>query len=332
MLDPDQVMSAMKGCDVVVNCARDKGVKNKDVVDFYVKSTSNLLQYAELNEVKKFIHLSTAAVHDLGRDYSISETSRLVRTSDAYIRGKLESEKLVLAYQHRLPIVVLRPTMIYGPYSANWVTEFIDRLQNQRPLTLRDDSLANLIYIDDVVRAILLAIESDQANGQVFIINNDRENISWKDYIMNISTGLGFLPRSTPESSLLIQRIDNVFALLRDSLMVTRELLTSTEALSILARIPIVLKFGQILVRGVSRREKIQEKLKAPTHSRSDSYLNVLYKYETIDKALHKILTSRSSFSSEHARRRLGFEPHCPFSEGMPKTLDWAKWWVDVDG
>ena len=214
LLDPDQVMSAMKGCDVVVNCARDSGLNRKDIVDFHVKSTSNLLRCAELNEIGKFIQLSTAAVHDFGSDHTISETSRYVRTTDPYLRGKIESEKLVLAHQHRLPVVVLKPTMIYGPYSANWVTQFIGRLENQRPLTLRDDSLANLIYIDDVVRAILLAIESDQVDGEVFIINNDSEHISWKEYIMNISTGLGFSPRNTPDGNLLSQRIGNDFALL----------------------------------------------------------------------------------------------------------------------
>ena len=52
---------------------------------------------------------------------------------------------------------------------------------DQRLLNLKNSSAANVVYIDNVVDAIVLAIKEDDAVGHALTISDD-EIVSWKDF------------------------------------------------------------------------------------------------------------------------------------------------------
>jgi nucleoside-diphosphate-sugar epimerase len=329
LLDPDQVSKAVTGCDLVINCARDAGGDARQIREFYIQGTSNLLEASVRHKVKKFIHMSTAAVHQYGqREELINERSPLVQRRDPYLSGKIESEKIVLEYSRFFPVVILRPMLIYGPYSGNWVTQIIKRLQNHQTTIVGDKGLANLIYVDDLVDAILLAADQEAANGETFIINNDRERILWKDYVQKYCEMLGISPKVSPEGSLLIQRFGNALSMVRDSLGIARELASSAEALAVLAKVPLVLKLGEMTLKG-QKRESVQSKLTgAVTVSKPDG--KILSKYETISSEMYRVFTARATFSAEKARGMLGFQAETPLEEGIAASLEWARWALGV--
>jgi predicted dehydrogenase/nucleoside-diphosphate-sugar epimerase len=324
VLDLEQVMRAAKGCEVIVNCSRGTAGPNEGV-DFFERGTSNLLKAAVENEVRKFIHVSTASVHRFGRKGQVvNETSELDRSRDPYVAGKIKAEKMVMEYSSSLPVAILRPMLIYGPYSKDWVVQIVNRLKNQQTTIIGDRGLASLIYIDDFVDALLLTIEREEADGEAFIISNDKEEILWKDYVRKYAETLGISPAVSPESNLLMQKLRNTFSLIGDSLAITKGLLNSSEALAVAAKIPLVLKLGEIFVKG-PKREQVQSKLATDTVvTKPDP--KILLKYETISSGLYRVFTSQATFSSAKAREMLSFEPKASFKDGIDATLDWVRW------
>jgi nucleoside-diphosphate-sugar epimerase len=90
----------------------------------------------------------------------------------AYTRCKLEAEKLVTARagSGTLDAVVLRPGQIFGK-DFPLVTGAVARRIGDRWLVLGDGELPlPLVYIDDLVDAIVLAKDSDLSRGEVLQI------------------------------------------------------------------------------------------------------------------------------------------------------------------
>lgn len=218
---------------------------------------------------------------------------------------------------------ILRPTLIYGPYSNDWTVQMIERVRNGQISGVSSDSLANLVYVDDVVQAILLCLDRDVVSGEPFIINNDLELAHWLEYLKPFAKELQSPLQMTGEP-LLLQKVRKSLLLLRDSYSTLREVLSSPETLGLAARIPIVLKIGQNLVKG-EKRQKLQEKMLAQARVKEPN-LSILKRYETIPRGLYEVFACRSSFSSAKARSAFGFEPKVPVRDGVQLTLDWAKW------
>jgi nucleoside-diphosphate-sugar epimerase len=90
----------------------------------------------------------------------------------AYTRSKLAADRAVLEYArwHRWPrVVVLRPGTIYGPGAKLPVGRFQLPSSSQRPLIAGSPRVpAGLVYVDDVVRAMLTAAHTEVPGGSVY--------------------------------------------------------------------------------------------------------------------------------------------------------------------
>jgi nucleoside-diphosphate-sugar epimerase len=106
---------------------------------------------------------------------------------------KIALEQLCREYIDRgLPVVILRPTIVYGPFSDSWTVELAQRLlASSWSLPERAaQGTCNLLYIDDLIAAILLALKSDHAVGDAFNVNGG-ERITWNDYLQTLGAALG---------------------------------------------------------------------------------------------------------------------------------------------
>jgi nucleoside-diphosphate-sugar epimerase len=102
-----------------------------------------------------------------------------------------------------LPVTILRPTIVYGPYNKLWIAKFADRIMSGRWGTFGSlgDGICNLVYVDDVAQAIRLALTRDEAVGQAFNVNG-REAITWNEYFLRLNAALGLKPlRAVPPGS-----------------------------------------------------------------------------------------------------------------------------------
>jgi nucleoside-diphosphate-sugar epimerase len=188
ILNSGQIERAVEGVDAVVHCAFGSREVN-------VKGTENLLEASLRNGVKRFVHLSTVDVYG-GTEGDLDETSPFRYTGSEYGDSKIDAENLCLTYSGKgLPLVVLRPTIVYGPHCKLWVTKFAERLQSGKwgIFTGLEDGLCNLVYVTDLIKAIVQSLKADKAVGQAFNINGS-EVISWNEYFRRLNTALGLPP------------------------------------------------------------------------------------------------------------------------------------------
>src|SRR5690606_1938519 len=136
----------------------------------------------------RFIDFSTSEV--FGRyAYQVTEfdATTLGAVGEArwtYAVAKLSTEHLAMNYEKEfgLPCCSIRPFNIYGPRQVGEgaVHHFIKRALTGEPLVVHNDGaqIRAWCYIDDIVDAILLALDKDEAVGHSFNIGNPRSTVT----------------------------------------------------------------------------------------------------------------------------------------------------------
>ncbi len=188
VLDRAQIAKAMEGVGTVVHCAVGSPAAT-------VQGTENMLEASARAGVRRFVHLSTVDVYGdaLG---DVDETVPFKRTGSDYGDTKIDAEELCWSYHRKgLPVVVLRPSAVYGPYNKLWVAKFAERILSGRWGTFGrlGDGVCNLVYITDLLQAVFLSMNADRAVGQAFNVNGT-DDITWNDYFTKFNAALGGAP------------------------------------------------------------------------------------------------------------------------------------------
>ncbi|MGY5874905.1 MAG: GDP-mannose 4,6-dehydratase [Candidatus Thorarchaeota archaeon] len=175
--------------DVIFHLAAISSVKlsteNPTLVNrVNVSGTVNVLDLARVKESKRVILTSSAAVYGDPEKLPIVEDTPLDPLSP-YAASKIAAEEYMRAFgkSYEMDTVVLRLFNIYGPRQAyseysGVVSVFINRALKGESLMVDGDGkqTRSFVYVDDVVRALIAAAESDDARGQII-------NISGQDAI-----------------------------------------------------------------------------------------------------------------------------------------------------
>jgi nucleoside-diphosphate-sugar epimerase len=183
--DPRLLESAARDCAVVIHAAAQvSSVPARETfVQSNVTGTENLLRAAAEAGGGRFVHLSSVAVFGLPASGEIDDNSRPRLCGDSYCDTKVAAEEVVLRYgaERRLPVVILRPSCVYGPDSTHWSVIPLKRIKKGKMfLVAGGRGLLNYVYIDNLVDAIFLAVEHDRAAGQAFIVNDGAT--TWREY------------------------------------------------------------------------------------------------------------------------------------------------------
>ncbi len=136
-----------------------------------VHGTLNLLEVARRHSVNVFVYASSAAVYGDPLELPITE-EHPTRPKNVYGATKLAGEALVNAYRgsYGIRAVVLRYFNVYGPRMrpgpyAGVIRKFIEAVLGNKPITIFGDGeqTRDFIYVEDVARANLAALESGAA-------------------------------------------------------------------------------------------------------------------------------------------------------------------------
>ncbi|MCA9192636.1 MAG: NAD(P)-dependent oxidoreductase [Planctomycetales bacterium] len=183
-----QLRAAMADCDAVIHCA----VGNEEVT---VRGTENVLAVAHEMRLERIVHLSSVAVY--GEPTGIvPEDHPRNGSSSAYALHKISAENICEKYmQLGAPVVILRPTIVYGPFGYTWTVSFAHRLFSGKWGTFgkHGDGTCNLVYVTDVVQAAARALTSDRAVGATFNINGG-DIVTWNEYFRRFNAALGQPP------------------------------------------------------------------------------------------------------------------------------------------
>jgi nucleoside-diphosphate-sugar epimerase len=203
LLDLSSLREATNGCDLIFHCAamvRETGDKN-EFLRTNIKGTENILKVSSDARVKKFIHFSSVAVYGLDPPDGANENTPYQPCGSLYCDTKIGSEKAVwVAHQEgRLPVVVIRPVNVYGPYSNAWTIRPIKLVTSgQMILINRGTGICNYVYIDNLIDGTLTAAKRDQSLGQVYLICDGA--VMWREFFGSYAkmTGKANI-RSVPE-------------------------------------------------------------------------------------------------------------------------------------
>ena len=191
VLDPASVARAMEGVRAVVHCAVGNSAVIKD-------GTRNVMQAALAAGVERVVHLSSVAVYgNASEEFREDRTCRL--SGYSYGDDKISAEEICRDFHRQgLPVTMLRPTIVYGPFSITWTVDFGVRLASGRwgNFGAAGEGNCNLVYVGDLVRAIRLAITAPDAVGAVFNINGP-EVVTWNQYFEQFNDALGLPPLRT---------------------------------------------------------------------------------------------------------------------------------------
>ncbi|RMD84796.1 MAG: NAD-dependent epimerase/dehydratase family protein [Candidatus Dadabacteria bacterium] len=184
ILDRASLDRAAEGCDVVFHCAWG-GTTLAEARRINVSGTEHVVRAAATAGARRIVHMSSMAVHGRKLPPRLTEDHPLTRDGDAYALSKAEGERLAvrLASELGLEIVVLRPTIIYGPGAPLWLLHYFQRAKmgNLRCVR-RMEGIANLVHVADVVEALLLAAEAPaELSGSAFLISGP-EPVTWREY------------------------------------------------------------------------------------------------------------------------------------------------------
>lgn len=135
---------------------------------------------AKGKRLKTVVHLSSlAAVGPATLDQPVDENSPC-NPLTFYGHSKLAGEKIAQRFSSTLPMLILRPPVVYGPREKNFFTylQTIHRGLNLRVGKTR--RLLSLIYVKDLVRAMVRAATQPIGKENVFFVT-DGNIYSWEE-------------------------------------------------------------------------------------------------------------------------------------------------------
>lgn len=178
--DKKSLIPAVSGVDIIYHLAAKTDFDGKRWEDYHrpnVLGTQNLLDLAVGEKVKRFIFFSTIRVVGLEDSKVPVNESAPYSPLNFYDKSKHEAEeRLFEAYRKfGLPIVVIRPTSVYGPRDRGTYYAFFKTIaQGKFFLIGKGENLVSFVYVGNVVEAALLAGIKREAVGQVYFVNDDR--------------------------------------------------------------------------------------------------------------------------------------------------------------
>jgi predicted dehydrogenase/nucleoside-diphosphate-sugar epimerase len=187
--DPKAVDRAVKGAEIVMHVGAAMKGGWPEHKGGTVVGTQNVVDACKKYGVRQVVHISSMSVIDWAGSAGngpVTEAAALEPRPDergAYTRAKLEAEQLVSAAARAgLPCVILRPGQIFGG-GIPLINGAIARNAGGRWLVLGDGKLQlPLVYIDDVVDAIVRAVDKKLVGGEIIQVI-DPEHLTQEDVL-----------------------------------------------------------------------------------------------------------------------------------------------------
>ena len=197
LTDRGATMDSCRRVDVVchVGALSSQWGRREDFFAANVSGTAAVIEGCRRHNVRRLVHISSPSVLFDGRDHlNLTEAAPYPRRFiSEYSRTKKLAEDLVNA-AHDLPAAILRPKAIFGPGDRALLPRLIAAARAGRlPLIGNGQNRVDLTYVGNVVRAILLALDSDAAVGKTYTITNDEHPLLW-EVIRSVLTRLNIAP------------------------------------------------------------------------------------------------------------------------------------------
>jgi 2-alkyl-3-oxoalkanoate reductase len=197
--DRDCVRRAVEGAEVVQHLAaafRELDVPESHYDHVNVDGTRICLEEAHAAGARKFIYCSTCGIHGNVKNPPTDEEHNIA-PADYYQSTKYKAEPVCLAFMQQtgLPVTIIRPAAIYGPGDPERFYMIFRRVARGRfPMFGNGRTLYHPLYIDNLVDAFVLAMDSERGNGEAYLIA-DEEYVPIEDLVRRTARAMGVAVR-----------------------------------------------------------------------------------------------------------------------------------------
>lgn len=184
--DIDSIRAVVKDIDILFHCAaivKDYGPK-KFFYKINVEGTKNLVIACQNTQLKRFIFLSHMRYEDRKKFGFYSESKAVAE------------EFLFKKYKEKgFPTIIIRPGNVYGPGATIWVLRNINSIKKNRiALVNNGNGIFIHTYIDNLLDAILSAMEKPGIIGEDFNITDGDYSITYGKYFNDLAKIVGAKP------------------------------------------------------------------------------------------------------------------------------------------
>jgi 2-alkyl-3-oxoalkanoate reductase len=298
-----ELARALEGCEAAVQCMVADGAS-------IVAAVAPLMRAARAAGLRRVVYLSSAAVHGLDPAPDTSEQTPLpggqgVDYNDARVSAEMRLNDL--SRNGGPGVVVLRPSIVYGPRSR-WISDPFEALIESRAGWVGSGAgFCNALYVDNLAHAIECALHAGSGvEGRAYLLR-DAEVVTWRDFLLPLAAAAGLGPEAFAE-------------------------LPPVSPQAVVHRPGILGRLRELLLRtGVNRRVpgRVKAAVKGAVSGWSGSPSGrggAEVDLPTLPNEVKLLHQCRWSLPIGAARSELGYKPPVAFSKGMEHSVAWLEW------
>ena len=196
-------ISCLEKADYVSHCAGLTKAKTRD--DYFCGNVFSCEVLYERcvaigSNLKAIVHLSSLAAAGPNVQGEAAQEKDSCKPVTYYGESKLAGERIALNYSSLLPIVIIRPPVVYGPREENFFIylKTLSQGWNIKIGTTRRE--LSLVYVTDLVRAMVRAAVCYPKNEKIYYVTDGEHHI-WNDIsgsamkILNVRAKALFIPK-----------------------------------------------------------------------------------------------------------------------------------------
>jgi dihydroflavonol-4-reductase len=201
--DRAALQMAMQGVDVVFHTAAyvELGLVDAAKMErINVEGTRTVLETAKTAGVSKLVYCSTIGIYGDTQGQVIDETFQRQQAdfSSAYDSTKYKAQQLVDQFAAEgLPVVSVMPSGIFGADDPHFGPVLQTFLKGRLKVWAGGDRITGIVHVDDLVAAMLLAVEKAAPGSHYIISTGDLSTRAMFEFLSQ-ETGVP-APREVPE-------------------------------------------------------------------------------------------------------------------------------------
>jgi nucleoside-diphosphate-sugar epimerase len=294
------------------------------------------MEAAAQHKVKRVVYLSTLMVYGLPKPGDFDETAPRQPIGLVYSDSKIEAEKLAFEYFEKrgVPVSIIQPTTVYGPYSTWHTAAILQGLKSTRVILVDNgEGACNPVYVDDVVSAMFLAASQEAAVGQAFLISGDRAT-SWKEFhaayqrmLPEPGETVGMSEKDALRYAKRQQRgeglVREVMGVMRNNYDIREKVLTTPEVRFVRKMLGVLIPMGlwdKAKRRFMGAKEDVVDYMRPPVQ------VTPVKPMPAVDPLMVRFFAAKGTVKIDKARKMLGYEPDFDLAVGMKRTEQWARW------
>ena len=151
------------------------------ILEFNLEYTKSLSKLSKINQVERFIYISSISVYDITNkeEIIITENSK-INPSNIYGKTKIESEIFIQKEFKNscTSFTIFRPPILYGKNPPGNILKLIKLVDTQLPLPFKNFfNKKSLLSVNNLISAIFICLENKKTKNKIYNLS-DNECIS----------------------------------------------------------------------------------------------------------------------------------------------------------